>query len=76
MNEQAITTTSTQLEEIGQIANQVAARHIFRDYRDRRAENTLRRQDAALALFADFLAQVDIVASDLNTEPTAWRGIT
>ena len=41
----------------GKIANQVAAGHVFTDYQERKAHNTLKRQVADLALFADYLAQ-------------------
>lgn len=76
MSKQIITSTPAHIQEIGLAANHVAARHAFTDYRERKAENTLRRQDADLTLFADFLAQVGIVAGDLNTSPDAWHGIT
>lgn len=60
----------------GQAANVVAARRAFDDYRSRQADNTLRRQDADLALFAEYLGEVDIRVSDLAFEPSAWTGIT
>jgi integrase len=60
----------------GQAANQAAARRAFDDYRSRRADNTLRRQDADLALFAEYLADVEIEAGDLAFDPEAWAGIT
>jgi integrase len=46
------------LAEVGQVANQHAARGVFADYLSRKADNTLRRQAADLARFADFLTQV------------------
>ncbi|MBZ0299874.1 MAG: site-specific integrase [Anaerolineae bacterium] len=66
------------LAAIGQAANHAAARHLFKDYRARRAENTLRRQDADLDLFAHYLAAVGITADrdELAVDPDAWRGIT
>lgn len=60
----------------GQAANAVAARRVFDDYRSRRADNTLRRQDGDLALFARYLADVGIEVGDLAAEPAAWAGIT
>jgi len=60
----------------GQAANTVAARQVFTDYRERKAANTLRRQDAGLALFTDFLATVGVKAGNLAKDPQAWRGIT
>jgi integrase len=60
----------------GQAANTVAARQVFTDYRERKAANTLRRQDAGLALFTNFLATVGVKAGNLAKDPQAWRGIT
>ena len=48
---------STTLQDAGQHANHAAAGAVFADYRSRKADNTLRRQDAALALFSEYLAQ-------------------
>lgn len=63
---------------IGQAANTVAARHVFDDYRQRKAENTLRRQDADLNLFANYLNSVGIPADsdELAANPAAWLGVT
>jgi integrase len=65
------------LEQAGQAADQAAARHRFADYRSRRAAHTVRRQDADLALFAEFLytSRVSYVG-ELNRDPEAWRGVT
>lgn len=60
----------------GQAANQVAARRAFDDYRVRKAAETIRRQDADLALFAVYLEDVGIVAGDLGLNPESWRGVT
>lgn len=66
--------------EVGQAANEAAARSAFADYRSRRAPNTLKRQDTGLALFADYLAQVTggdgPTGEALATDPDAWRGVT
>ena len=71
---------STILAQAGQAANEAAARSTFADYRSRRADNTLRRQDADLELFARYLAQAtggEAPTGDaLATAPEAWRGIT
>ena len=64
------------LARIGQAANQVAAQHTFIDYRSRKAPNTLRRQDAGLALFANYLAEVNADVGDLVYDPQAWQPIT
>ena len=63
-------------DALGQAANRAAARHAFDDYMSRRAANTVRRQAADLARFADFLATVGMDAGDLQNDPAAWRTIT
>lgn len=66
----------------GQAANRAAGRHVFVDYQSRRAANTLRRQRADLALFAQALMEIqqDVEnaepVGDLQHDPGAWRGIT
>ena len=69
-------TLPSALIQAGQAANRAAARHRFEDYRSRRAAETLRRQEADLGLFADFLGEMDIPIGDLLIDPEAWRGIT
>ena len=71
-----VTSPERRLTLLGQAANAAAARGAFDDYRSRRADNTLRRQAADLALFAEYLAAVDIEAGELATDPAAWAGIT
>jgi len=66
----------TALAQAGQAANQAAERHRFADYRLRRAEQTLRRQQADLGLFAAFLLELNLPAGSLWDNPDAWRGIT
>jgi integrase len=61
---------------IGENANQAAAASRFADYRSRRADQTLRRQDADLLLFREFLAFVNLRTGDLSKEPAAWRPVT
>jgi integrase len=86
----ALTTTTRDLATrdtlagMGKAADAAASKHLFADYRSRKAANTIRRQDAGLALFADFLAghwpedsQGDPPTGDaLATNPQAWAGIT
>src|SRR5579859_5416020 len=67
---------SNALSLAGQQANQYASENLFEDYRRRVAANTLRRQDADLALFARYLGEAGIVVGNLPDSPTAWRGIT
>jgi integrase len=62
--------------QVGQQANQAAARSRFADYRSRRAMQTLRRQDSDLLLFREFLERVKVRTGDLSHDPGAWRVIT
>jgi len=65
------------LRQAGQAANRVAARHTFEEYRSRKAANTIRRQDADLALFAKYLLDVPgIETGDLAHDTQAWAGVT
>ncbi|KAF0108211.1 MAG: integrase [Chloroflexi bacterium] len=61
---------------IGDRANQAASASRFADYRSRRAEQTLRRQDADLMLFREFLALTNLRTGNLAKEPSAWRPVT
>ena len=61
---------------IGLNANRAAAQSRFLEYRSRRAEETLRRQDADLALFREFLELVNLRTGDLAQDPRAWRPVT
>ncbi len=71
-----VTARKDYLTLAGQAANVAAARRAFDDYRSRRADQTLRRQDADLALFKEYLGEVQIEVGDLATEPGSWTGIT
>jgi integrase len=62
--------------QIGKTANQAAARHRLEEYRSRRAVQTLRRQDADLALFAHFLEVLGMKPGKLSQDPQAWKEIT
>lgn len=64
------------LEQAGYSANQAAAKHRFHDYRARRAAETVRRQDADLVLFAEFLYTAGVQAGNLNLDPQAWQGVS
>jgi integrase len=65
-----------QLTIAGHAANEQAARAVFVDYRSRRADNTIRRQDADLALFAEYLNDAGVTAGNFSEDPRAWRGVT
>lgn len=62
--------------QVGQTANRMAASHRFEDYRSRHAAETLRRQDADLALFAQFLLTLGMKTGDLAFDAQTWQGIT
>lgn len=62
--------------QIGLGANRAAARARFQEYRSRRAEETLRRQDADLALFHEFLEFVNLKTGNLAEDAQAWRPVT
>lgn len=58
---------------IGEVANQVASRHTFTRYRERKAANTRRRHDADLSLFAEYLASVGAVMASSPSAPPKRR---
>lgn len=60
----------------GAAANVAAAARLFVAYRQRRADNTLRSQDADLACFATYLAAAGVASGDLAADPLAWAGVT
>lgn len=80
MNTQVVPVETTAVALAGQIANGHAAQAAFADYQSRKADNTLRRQRADLALFAQFLGAAGIpdapTGDDLYSTPGAWRGVT
>lgn len=59
-----------------QAANDADARHTFADHTARKADNTIRRKRADLALFETFLNSVNVPAAGLYEDPEAWRGVT
>jgi integrase len=72
---------TTDLAGLGQAADEAASRHVFDDYRSRKAANTLKRQDGDLALFGEFLCNAAggpalRQAERLSTDPAAWVGVT
>src|SRR6266496_2799556 len=80
----AITTNNTQelarlndiMRQAGQAANNAAAAGTFSEHTARKADNTIRRKIADLALFESFLQSAGVPAMDLFYNPQAWRGIT
>lgn len=67
---------SIDLVDLGQAANHFASQSAFEDYRSRKAANTIRRQDADLALFAEFIRETGASVGDLAGDPSAWSGIS
>lgn len=66
------------LDQIGQAANNAAARSILADYQARKSEETLRRQAADVRLFAQFLAAAlpGLVVEDMSGNLACWSGVT
>ncbi len=58
-------------DNVGQAANRIAAAYLFTDYRQRRAERTIRTQTAALLLWVEYLAQVG-AADQLLPDAQDW----
>ena len=74
MSRQIDISTNTELAHrlnFAREANAAARKSAFADYRSRRAQNTLRRQDAELANFGVYVG-----ADDLAVNPHAWTGIS
>ncbi len=63
--------TKNDLARAGEAANRVAADYLFADYRQRRADRTIRTQTAALQLWVQYLATVG-AANELLAEAEAW----
>ena len=70
MTTELVTTTRTAMEVAGHVANGHAAKAAFVEYQSRKADNTLRRQRADLALFADFLTVAGI--PDAPSGDVSW----
>lgn len=64
------------MKQAGQAANQEAARRTFADHTARKANNTIRRKIADLALFEFFLQEAGVPAAGLYEEARSWRGVT
>src|SRR6266487_1042789 len=64
------------MTQAGQAANEAGARVAFEDHTARKADNTIRRKIADLALFETFLQSAGVPAIGLHDNPQAWRGIT
>ena len=65
------------LETAGTAASLAAAKFRFEDYRSRLSVQTVRRQDADLVLFAEFLHNAEVRrVGAFNEDPEAWRGVS
>ena len=73
---QALARLNDVMTQAGQAANEAAARAAFQDHTARKADNTLRRKRADLALFEEYLQSAGVPAMGLYDNPAAWRGIT
>ena len=73
----ALVPAGEDLASLGQVANVVAARHVFGDYLTGKAPNTARRHVTDLTVFTQFLMTTGAtVAGHLATDPGAWVGLT
>jgi integrase len=64
------------MSQAGQAANEAASQRTFQDHTDRKADNTIRRKIADLALFEAFLNGAGVPAAGLYGNPQAWAGVT
>lgn len=67
------------LSEAGIVANQVASRNVFADYRQRKSSNSLDAHRADLATFAEYICSAGADcpdANELQNYPEAWQGVT
>jgi len=64
------------MQQAGQAANEQAARVAFADHTASKADNTIRRKRADLALFEEYLQSAGVPATGLYDHPQAWHGIT
>ena len=71
-----IAALNTIMHQAGTAANQHATARIFDDHTERKAENTIRRKRADLALFEDFLNGAGVPAAGLYDDPRTWSGVT
>jgi integrase len=69
---------ATPLVLAGQVANQVAGRHVFEEHQAQLSPNSQKRQRAALMQFATYLqsAGLPVEVEALAQEPGAWHGVT
>lgn len=61
---------------VGQIANEYAASNVFNDYKQKLADNTLKRHEDDIKLFSSFLKNVGMHKDNLMVDHREWQGIT
>ena len=78
MSQELTNYNDSPLAQAGQVANAYASQNVFREYQERRAYNTLRRQQNDLDLFSKYLADAGVMvdSADLYADPETWRYIT
>lgn len=70
---------ATPLAAAAQVADAMHAEHVFDEYRNRRAAQTLRAHASDLQDFATFLAAAaghNVAPEDLATRPAAWANVS
>lgn len=67
---------STDVRRISDAADAAASRHVFGDYRSRKAANSRKAQSTDLRAFEAFLRSLHIDAANLDTLPDDWAGMT
>jgi hypothetical protein len=68
---QALAVMNDLMTQAGQAANEAGARHAFEDHTARKANNTIRRKIADLALFETFLQSAGVPVTGLYDNPQA-----
>jgi len=76
----ALQATNANTALIAAKADEVASRHTFTNYQNRRAANTNTRHQVDLATFGAYLNSVGVFVADdgdaLYSKPEAWRGVS
>ena len=79
-NAQTITEWDDRQAAAGQVANEVAARSVFTDYRQQKSANTISAHDRTFRHWAAYMAEVTQTdergAETYITDPSTWHGVT
>lgn len=76
VSDQVLPAQTQQAFNLGRLANEAAAQSTFQEYQSRRADETLRRQQADLGNFTEFLHRLGSPVGDLFSSPEAWQTIS